>query len=226
MCDIDLRTKTLLGDDFSKLQNKKVAVVGLGGVGSIIPLTLVRTGIKRLIIIDKDKVEYSNLNRQIAYDLDDVNEYKASALKKKLLKIRSNIEILEISKSIDVNFTFSIFDDCDFVVDCIDDIKAKVELTKYCVEHNINFVSSLGMGNRIDPSKIFITKLNKTIGCPLAKKFRYMLKKENVEISNINVAFSSEEPIIKNKVVSSVAFAPNAAGLNISSFVIKTLIGW
>lgn len=226
MSDIDLRTKALLQDDYDKLLNKKVAVIGLGGVGSIVPLTLVRTGIKNLIIVDKDKVESSNLNRQIAYDRNDIGEYKSIALKNKLKKIRSDIEILDISKSIDETFDFSVFKGCDFIVDCIDDINAKIQLAKFALANNIKFISSLGMGNRIDPSKVFITKLNKTTGCPLAKKFRYMLKKENVDISNINVAFSNEEPIIKNKVVSSIAFVPNAAGLNISSFVVKTLIGW
>lgn len=226
MNDIDIRTKALLQEDFLKLEGKKVAVIGLGGVGSIVPITLVRTGIKKLVIVDKDRVDFSNLNRQIAYDLDDVDEYKSAALKKKLYKIRDDIEIQEISKNIDESFDFSTFSDCDFIIDCIDDINAKILLAKYALDHNINFISSLGMGNRIDPSKVFITKLNKTTGCPLAKKYRYLLKKENVDISLINVAFSSEEPIIKDKVVSSIAFVPNAAGLNIASFVIKTLIGW
>lgn len=226
MNDIDLRTKALLQDDFDKLKDKKIAVIGLGGVGSIIPITLVMTGIKKLVIVDKDKVDYSNLNRQIAYDLNDVGEYKSLALKNKLHKLREDIQIEEISKNIDENFDLKTLLNCDFIVDCIDDISAKILLAKFATENNIKFISSLGMGNRIDPSKVFITTLNKTTSCPLAKKYRYLLKKENVNISNIIVAFSSEEPIIKDKVVSSIAFVPNAAGLNIASYVIRTLIGW
>lgn len=224
--DIDARTKLLLKDDFNRLKGKKIVVIGLGGVGSIIPIVLVRTGIKKLVIIDKDKVEASNLNRQMAYTLKDIGKYKSDALKEKLFEIQDDIEILNYAKSIDDNFDFLTLQDADYIIDCIDDLNAKVKIAKFAFNKNIPLIASLGMGNRIDPSEVKITKLNKTFDDPLARKFRYLLKKENIDISKIDVAFSFEKPIIKDKTISSIAFVPNSAGLNIASHVIKRIIGW
>ena len=127
---------------------------------------------------------------------------------------------------IDENFDFGVLDKADYVIDCIDDINAKVLIAKETFKRSIPLISSLGMGNRVDPSKVEITKLNKTTNDPLAKKFRYLLRKENIDLSKIDVAFSSETPIIKDKIISSVVFVPNSAGLNIASFVIRRIIGW
>lgn len=224
--DIDARTKLLLKDDFYKLKNIKIAIIGLGGVGSIIPLVLVRTGIKKLVIIDKDKVEASNLNRQMAYTLKDIGKYKSEALKEKLFEIQDDIEINNYSKCIDDDFDFSCLENVDYIIDCIDDIKAKVKIAKFAYNKNIPLIVSLGMGNRIDPSLVKITKLNKTCDDPLARKYRYLLRQENIDISNVDVAFSYEKPIIKDKIISSIVFVPNSAGLNIGGYVIKKIIGW
>lgn len=224
--DIDSRTKLLLQEDFFKLNNKKIVVIGVGGVGSIIPISLVRTGIKKITIIDKDKVDPSNLNRQIAYNINDIGKLKVDALYSHLYEIQDDIKITKIPANIDVNFDFSVFDEADYIIDCIDDIEAKVLITKESFKRNIPLISSLGMGNRVDPSKVIITKLNKTTNDPLAKKFRYLLRKESIDLSKIDVAFSSETPIIKDKIISSVVFVPNSAGLNIASFVIRRIIGW
>lgn len=224
--DIDSRTKLLLQEDFFKLNNKKIVVIGIGGVGSIIPISLVRTGIKNITIIDKDKVDQSNLNRQIAYNINDIGKFKVDALYSHLYEIQDDIKITKIPANIDENFDFGVLDKADYVIDCIDDINAKVLITKETFKRSIPLISSLGMGNRVDPSKVEITKLNKTTNDPLAKKFRYLLRKENIDLSKIDVAFSSETPIIKDKIISSVVFVPNSAGLNIASFVIRRIIGW
>lgn len=224
--DIDSRTKLLLQEDFFKLNNKKIVVIGIGGVGSIIPISLVRTGIKNITIIDKDKVDQSNLNRQIAYNINDIGKFKVDALYSHLYEIQDDIKITKIPANIDENFDFGVLDKADYVIDCIDDINAKVLIAKETFKRSIPLISSLGMGNRVDPSKVEITKLNKTTNDPLAKKFRYLLRKENIDLSKINVAFSSETPIIKDKIISSVVFVPNSAGLNIASFVIRRIIGW
>ena len=224
--DIDSRTKLLLQEDFFKLNNKKIVVIGIGGVGSIIPISLVRTGIKNIIIIDKDKVDQSNLNRQIAYNLNDIGKFKVDALYSHLYEIQDDIKITKIPANIDENFDFGVLDKADYVIDCIDDINAKVLIAKETFKRSIPLISSLGMGNRVDPSKVEITKLNKTTNDPLAKKFRYLLRKENIDLSKIDVAFSSETPIIKDKIISSVVFVPNSAGLNIASLVIRRIIGW
>lgn len=224
--DIDSRTKLLLQEDFFKLNNKKIVVIGIGGVGSIIPISLVRTGIKNITIIDKDKVDQSNLNRQIAYNINDIGKFKVDALYSHLYEIQDDIKITKITANIDENFDFGVLDKADYVIDCIDDINAKVLIAKETFKRSIPLISSLGMGNRVDPSKVEITKLNKTTNDPLAKKFRYLLRKENIDLSKIDVAFSSETPIIKDKIISSVVFVPNSAGLNIASFVIRRIIGW
>ena len=224
--DIDSRTKLLLQEDFFKLNNKKIVVIGIGGVGSIIPISLVRTGIKNITIIDKDKVDQSNLNRQIAYNINDIGKFKVDALYSHLYEIQDDIKITKIPANIDENFDFGVLDKADYVIDCIDDINAKVLIAKETFKRSIPLISSLGMGNRVDPSKVEITKLNKTTNDPLAKKFRYLLRKENINLSKIDVAFSSETPIIKDKIISSVVFVPNSAGLNIASFVIRRIIGW
>lgn len=224
--DIDSRTKLLLQEDFFKLNNKKIVVIGIGGVGSIIPISLVRTGIKNITIIDKDKVDQSNLNRQIAYNIHDIGKFKVDALYSHLYEIQDDIKITKIPANIDENFDFGVLDKADYVIDCIDDINAKVLIAKETFKRSIPLISSLGMGNRVDPSKVEITKLNKTTNDPLAKKFRYLLRKENIDLSKIDVAFSSETPIIKDKIISSVVFVPNSAGLNIASFVIRRIIGW
>lgn len=221
---IDTRSKLLLGDDFNLIKNFKIVVIGLGGVGSIVPLSLVRSGVKNLLLIDGDKVEATNLNRQMAYLSQDVGHFKSEVLKKKLLEIREDLNLEEKHIFIDKETDLSFLKGFDYIVDCIDDIEAKVLLAKFAINNDISLIASMGTGNRLDPSKLIITRLDKTSGDPLAKKFRYLLRKENVDLKKINVVASLEEPLVSGQVVSSMAFVPNAAGLLMSSYVIKELL--
>ena len=221
---IDTRSKLLLGDDFNLIKNFKIVVIGLGGVGSIVPLSLVRSGVKNLLLIDGDKVDSTNLNRQMAYFSQDVGHFKSEVLKKKLLEIREDLNLEEKHIFIDKETDFSFLKGFDYIVDCIDDIEAKVLLAKFAINNDISLIASMGTGNRLDPSKLIITRLDKTSGDPLAKKFRYLLRKENVDLKKINVVASLEEPLVSGQVVSSMAFVPNAAGLLMSSYVIKELL--
>lgn len=221
---IDTRSKLLLGDDFNLIKNFKIVVIGLGGVGSIVPLSLVRSGVKNLLLIDGDKVETTNLNRQMAYFSQDVGHFKSEVLKEKLLEIREDLNLEEKHIFIDKETDFSFLKGFDYIVDCIDDIEAKVLLAKFAINNDISLIASMGTGNRLDPSKLIITRLDKTSGDPLAKKFRYLLRKENVDLKKINVVASLEEPLVSGQVVSSMAFVPNAAGLLMSSYVIKELL--
>lgn len=218
---IEDRTKILLGPNYEKMGKIKVSIAGIGGVGSIIPLILARTGVKKFVLVDKDVVDSSNLNRQIAYDFQDINTRKIDAISQKIEKISQNIEISVHFSRIDDTFDFEIFKDSDFIVDAIDDLHAKVLLIKYALTNNIKIISSLGMGNRIDSTKVEITKLNKTTEDPLARKLRYLLKKEDLDISKIDVCYSKEKPIVKDKVIASIGTVPNAAGLAIVSEIIK-----
>ncbi len=224
MSTIDDRTKLLLSSNFDKLKDFKIAVIGLGGVGSIIPLVLVRSGFLNLIIDDFDTVDITNLNRQLAYDLNDLGKPKSLVIRDKIFNIRKNLNVLTLNEKIDDNFNFDLLKDCDYIIDCIDDIEAKILLIKYAISNNIKIVSSLGMGNRLDSTKVVITKLNKTTSDPLAKKLRYLLKKENINISKLYVSFSLETPIIKSNIISSMAFVPNASGLAMASFAIIDLL--
>lgn len=221
---IDTRSKLLLGDDFNLIKNFKIVVIGLGGVGSIVPLSLVRSGVKNLFLIDGDKVEATNLNRQMAYFSQDVGHFKSEILNKKLLEIREDLNLEEKHIFIDKETDLSFLKGFDYIVDCIDDIEAKVLLAKFAINNDISLIASMGTGNRLDPSKLIVTRLDKTSGDPLAKKFRYLLRKENVDLKKINVVASLEEPLVSGQVVSSMAFVPNAAGLLMSSYVIKELL--
>lgn len=221
----DVRTEILLGKENLKILNKKkVAICGNGGVGSIIPIALARSGILNFVLVDFDKVDVSNLNRQIAYLTKDIGKNKVNVLSEYILNLRKEADTYIVFDKINEDFDFKIFDDCDYVFDCIDDIDAKVLLIKYCVNHNIKIVSSLGMGNRLDPTKVIITRLNKTTSDPLAKKLRYLLKENGVDISKIMVSFSKERPIIKGRVVASMAFVPNASGLAMASYALKDML--
>lgn len=222
--NFDDRSKLLLKNDFTKLSKFKVAICGVGGVGSIIPLALLRSGIFNFLLIDFDTVDVSNLNRQFAYEAEDIGKKKVLALSSHMRKLRKEAAIDTVFAKIDKDFNFSLLDKCDYVFDCIDDIDAKVLLIKYCQEKNIKIISSLGMGNRLDSTKVVITRLNKTTGDPLAKKLRYLLKINNVDTSKIIVSFSSEEPIIKSKVIGSMVFVPNSSGLAMASYAIKELL--
>ena len=218
---IEDRTKILLGPNYEKMGKIKVSIAGIGGVGSIIPLILARTGVKKFVLVDKDVVDSSNLNRQIAYDFQDINTRKIDAISQKIEKISPNVEISAHFSRIDDIFDFDIFKDSDFIVDAIDDLHAKVLLIKYALTNNIKIISSLGMGNRIDSTKVEITKLNKTTEDPLARKLRYLLKKEGKKKKKIDVCYSKEKPIVKDKVIASIGTVPNAAGLAIVSEIIK-----
>lgn len=221
----DARTELLLGKENLKILNtKKVAICGNGGVGSIIPIVLARSGILNFVLVDFDKVDVSNLNRQIAYLTKDIGKNKVNVLSDYILNLRKEADTYIVFEKINEDFDFKIFDDCDYIFDCIDDINAKVLLIKYCINHNIKIVSSLGMGNRLDPTKVIITRLNKTTSDPLAKKLRYLLKENGVDISKIMVSFSKERPIIKGRIVASMAFVPNASGLAMASYALKDML--
>ncbi len=224
--NIDLRTKALYKEKFDKIKDLKVAVIGIGGVGSIIPLSLVRSGVKTIALVDKDKVEESNINRQEAYNLDDINQYKCDVLKEKLNKLNKDLNIKIKNERIDENFDFSFLLDNDYIIDCIDDIKAKILLIKFALKNNIKIISSLGMGKKFFPSKNEITTLNKTYNDPLAKKIRYEIKKEGLELSGVRVCFSSEqvkEDFDKNVIASSF-FVPNSAGILIAAHVLNDFL--
>lgn len=208
-------------DNFSLIQNKKILIAGLGGVGGTVFEALVRTGFVKFVIVDYDRVSISNLNRQILYVHQDLGKLKVDVAKEKAIKINPNIEVSVLP--IKINEDFSI-DNVDFIVDCVDDIFAKIQLVKIAQNNNIPIVCSMGMANKVNPSCIAISKLNNTTNDPLAKKFRYELKKQGINFHDINVVYSKETPIKNGNELSSIVTTTSMAGLYLAYFVISYFI--
>ena len=181
-------------ENFKKLQQKKVLVLGLGGVGGFVVEGLIRNGILNIGICDGDIVEYSNFNRQIIATEANVNKSKVCAAKKRILDINDLVNIKEYDFFIDENTIDNLdIENYDIVLDCIDDVKAKLLVIEKAKKHNVEIISCMGTANKTDPNGFKIVDINQTSYCPLAKKIRTELKKKN--ISNVKVCFSTETPI-------------------------------
>ena len=216
----------LLGEENIKsLGDKTVLVIGLGGVGGTALEALARSGIKKFVLIDFDKVDETNLNRQVLYTKDDVGRNKVEAAKDRLLKINPKFEIttynLKIEESTlnDLNVS-----NVDFIIDAIDYIPGKLHIIEYSIKNKIPFITSLGMGNRLNPEDVTLTKLNKTENDPLAKKLRYEVKQKGLDLKEINVVFSKEIPLIKSPKPASMMMVPSTAGLIIAKYVLSTIL--
>ena len=216
----------MLGKDkIESFKNKVILVAGIGGVGGTALEALVRSGFDTFILIDFDTVDVSNLNRQILYTFEDIGKLKVEASKKRILSLNSSAKVEVIDTKIISGFFDNVTEKVDFIVDAIDYVPGKLELYKFALNNNIPFISSLGMGNRLDPSKVKITKLNKTEGDPLARKIRYECKVNGFDLSKINVVFSNEVPLIKSDKPGSMMMVPSAAGLLIAQYVIENIGG-
>lgn len=223
---ITSRSIALIGEDkVDKLHKAKVLVLGLGGVGGTAAEALARSNIGKLFLVDKDVVDESNLNRQLLYTYTDIGKKKSDCATKRLSSINPDIECVGLDRLVDSNF-FEDFDfsDIDFVIDAIDDVPAKLVIAEYCLSKNIPFVMSLGMGNRLDPSKVSVMKLNQTSGDPLAKKIRRLAKGKGLDISKITTVLSMETPLVRMPKPSSMMMVPSSAGLIIAHYVIVSLL--
>lgn len=216
------RTLGLLGDSYKEiLDSKTIMVIGIGGVGGTALEALARTGFKNLIIVDGDEVSLSNLNRQILYTSINVGQPKVQAAKERLLAINPEANVVSINQrvskdNIDTLNEYKI----DFIVDAIDDVQAKVEIAKFASKNNIPMICSLGMANKLDPTKVTIVRLDKTTNDPLAKKLRYEYKQAGVDTKSIMTVFSNETPNKDGTKLNSIMSVPSAAGLGIASYVI------
>lgn len=238
MSDRFLRNELYFGNEIcDKLKNIKVCVVGLGGVGSYAVEALARMGVENFVIIDKDKVDITNVNRQIIALESTIGEEKTKVIKERILDINPNAKVKEYFTFLNKeNINVILEEKVDYVVDAIDTIVCKWELIKLCLDNGIGFISSMGMGNREDLTKINITTLDKTSYDPVAKKIREFVRKENrfKDMKKINVVFSSEQPKKQTRVVekegktmkeacppSSVIFTPSVAGLLCAYYICK-----
>ncbi|MEG1008866.1 MAG: tRNA threonylcarbamoyladenosine dehydratase [Clostridia bacterium] len=210
------RTK-IVCNNLDKIKNLNICVCGIGGVGSYVVEGLVRSGVTNLTIIDDDVIDITNKNRQL-FALDStIGIKKVDVAYNRVRDINRDVNITKIDKKITVDDVL-INDSFDYVVDCIDDINAKIALIKFCYIHNIKIISCMGMGNRIHPELIEITDIYKTSNCPLARKVRGILKKEN--INKLLVVYSKELPL-KSSVIGSTSYVPSVAGLYIVSEIIN-----
>lgn len=228
------RTSLLISEEKVKLlNNKTVLLCGLGGVGSYVFESLVRCGVGNFIIVDNDVVSITNLNRQLVALHSTIGRLKVDVAKDRAIDINPNVSVktlpIFISKeTIDSIFTTKI----DYIVDAIDNVTGKILLIEKATSLNIPIISSMGTGNKLDPTKLKITDLQKTEYCPLAKVMRYELKKRNIR--HIKVLSSTEvldnHPKIKDEtnqnkvIIGSISFVPSTGGLLIASEVIKDLI--
>ena len=177
------RTQLLYGKEaMNKLQNSYVAIFGLGGVGGYVSKALVRSGIGSFDLIDDDKICLTNINRQIIATFDTVGQYKTDAMKERMLKINPKVNVqTHPCFFLPENATDFAFEDYDYIIDAVDTVSAKIELVLKAQEHNIPIISSMGAGNKVDPTQFKITDIYKTKVCPLAKVMRKELKKRHVK---------------------------------------------
>ena len=227
------RTRMLIGDDaLRKLKASHVAVFGIGGVGGFVCEALARGGIGRFTLIDNDTVSKSNINRQIIALTSTVGKPKTQVMKERILDINpeSRVECIDrfiLPENID-EFDFT---DYDYIVDAIDTVSGKIAIIEKAYSFGKPVISSMGTGNKTDPTRFEITDINKTSVCPLARVMRYELKKRGVK--KLKVLYSKEEPVkpqneqkneIGKAVPGSISFVPSVAGLIIGGEVIKDLI--
>ena len=219
------RVINLIGDeDFQKIQNAKILLVGIGGVGSFAYIALIRSGFLNITVIDKDTVEVSNMNRQLVANLNTIGMPKVDIAKKLAEELNKDIKITPINAFLSKDNINTLDNDYDFIIDACDTIEAKLELIRFASIHNIKIISAMGCGNREDASKIIITTLDKTNNDPLAKKLRKLVKENNLNMK-IPVVTTYELPYKKGKVDSLITF-PGIAGLLIVNYIINDLLGF
>lgn len=217
------RNKLLLGKDFNdELVNKVVLIAGLGGVGGYACEAVVRLGVKKIILIDFDKVDETNVNRQIIATANTIGQNKVDLFEARAKEINPEIEVLKYNILINDSHLEFFENRIDYIIDAIDDVDAKILLMKKSVEKGIPMVSSMGMAKRIDSTKVRITKLSKTKDDKMAKKIRYLARKEGVDLNKITAVYSEEIPEGGlTKPLPSIVTVPAAAGLACATCFIK-----
>ena len=220
------RLELLIGKDkLEKIHSTKILLVGVGGVGGSCALSLVRSGIKDIVIIDYDTVDITNLNRQVVAFHSTIGKKKTDVLSSIIKDINPECNVIKYDIFLDKDNIKEIIDkeQPNFIIDCCDSKETKKEIIRESLNRNINFISSMGTGCKMDPSKLEITDIRKTNNDPLARIFRKWVKDENIK-KKIPVLCSKEVPIKSGKTVASNSFVPNSAGLLISSYVIRKII--
>ena len=227
------RTELLIGEEgIKRLQAARVAVFGIGGVGGYVVEALARSGVGAFDLIDTDKVSLTNLNRQIIATHETIGRYKTEVMRERILAINPDIKVNVYNcfylPETSGEFDFSAY---DYVVDAVDTVTAKIDIIMQAKAKNVPVISSMGAGNKLDPTKFQVTDIYKTTVCPLAKVMRRELKKRGVK--ELKVVFSTEQAITpresaevsgKRVTPGSIAFVPSVAGLIVAGEVVKDMI--
>ncbi len=225
MGDAFLRTKLLVGESkFERLSKSKVAVFGVGGVGSFAVEALVRAGIGSLDIFDADRIDVTNINRQLIANVNNIGAKKVEAVRERVLSINPNAVVNSNYVKVDAsNIDNYDFDSYDYVVDAIDMVSSKLLIIEKAKKLGKKIISSMGTGNKIDPSKLQLDDIYNTSVCPLARIMRKELKAR--EIESLRVVYSKEKPLYipKDKINASISFVPSVAGLLMASEVVRDL---
>lgn len=229
------RTEMLIGNKgMEKLKDAKVAVFGLGGVGSFVCEGLARSGVGNFVLVDFDKTDESNINRQLIATVNTVGRYKTDLMRQRILEINPDADV-EVHREFYMadSQTDIITEDLSYAIDCVDTILAKIAIICKCDELDVPVISSMGTGNKLDPTMFEVADIFETSVCPLARIMKKDLRKRNIE--KLKVVYSRETPINTNdcainkdrkyKVKGSVSFVPSVAGLIIAGEVIKDIAG-
>lgn len=220
------RLELLIGkESLNNLHNTKVLVVGIGGVGGECVVSLIRSGIENIVLIDYDTIDTTNLNRQVVAYTSTVGMKKIDAMEKILLEINCKCNIKKYDVFLDKDNISEILDkeSPDYIVDACDSKDTKKEIILESIKRKIKFISSMGTGNKLDPSLLEITDIRKTVNDPLARIFRKWVKDNNIK-SKIPVVSSRELPKKLGNVVASNSFVPATAGLLITSYIVNDIM--
>lgn len=227
------RTARLLGDAaIEKLQNTHVLLFGVGGVGGYVLEALVRAGVGEITVVDADTVSESNINRQILATTDTVGQEKTAVAAARARAINPDVRVHEICRFVEEDTAAALIADVspDYIVDAIDTVSAKVGIIRAASKSGIPIISSMGTGNKLDPTKLTVTDIAKTSICPLARAMRTRLRREG--ILHLDVLFSSEVPLVPleseqehgRHLPASTPFVPAAGGLAIASHVVRKIL--
>lgn len=229
----DQRTGLLIGDaGLAKLYQAKVAIIGLGGVGGYALEAIARAGIGQLTIVDYDVVQLSNLNRQLIANHQTVGLVKTELFRKRILEINPDAQVTVHKIFVSRENQAEILQSCDYLIDAIDSLEAKIDLLEFAYRNGIKTVAVFGAGNRLDPSQIQCLDISKSHGCPLARRVRKALRERGIN-TGIRVVFSAEEPIkaqmelspiTAKQPIGSISYMPAMMGLRAAGELIRMIL--
>lgn len=220
------RMKLIIGENgFKVLKESTIAIFGVGGVGSFVVEGLARCGVGKMVLIDKDNIDCTNINRQIHAMSSTIGKSKVEVMRERILDINPDLEVETVQKFLLPTEKAEEFFICgyDYVIDAIDNISAKIFLIEECKKRGIRIISSMGAGNKVDATGFRVGDIFETKMDPVAKILRKKLREKGIE--GLKVVYSEEKPRRVGEIIGSVAFVPSVAGLIIAGEVIKDLIG-